>query len=67
MTISTVYYLCKIGTVIAPDTGTVYQNNGSFSSMGNSPKVFSSKNDGLTELETLPNGEYYFVERYFKS
>jgi len=66
MAISTVYYLCKIGTVVAPNTGIVYQNDGSFGSIGNSPKVFSSKNDGLIELEILPNGEYYFIERYFK-
>ena len=67
MAINTVYYLCKIGAVISPDTGTVYQNNGTFGLLVIDPKVFSSKNDGLTELETLPNGEYYFLERYFKS
>lgn len=67
MAINTVYYLCKIGVEVAPNTGTVYQNNGTFGLLVIDPKVFSSKNEGLTELETLPNGEYYFVERIFKS
>lgn len=67
MAVNVTYYLCKIGQVVAPNTGTVYQNNGTLGSINNDPKAFSSKNDGLTELETLENGEYYFVERYFKS
>jgi len=67
MAVNTIYYLCKIGQVVAPNTGTVYQNNGTFGSLAIDPKVFSSKSDGLTELATLENGEYYFVERYFKS
>ena len=53
--------------MVAPNTGTVYQNNGTFGSLATDPKVFSSKSDGLTELATLENGEYYFVERYLKS
>ena len=67
MAINVTYYLCRIGQVITPNTGTVYQNNGTFGSLTIDPKVFSSKNEGLTELETLPNGEYYFLEHYFKS
>lgn len=66
MAVSTVYYLCSIG-YISPNTGNVYQNDGSFGKIGDNPKAFSSKNDALTELETLPNGEYFFAERIFKS
>lgn len=67
MAVNITYYLCKIGAVVAPDTGTVYQNNGTFGPITTDPKTFSSKNDALTILATLENGEYYFVERYFKS
>jgi len=67
MALNVIYYLCRIGTIVAPNTGTVYQNNGTFGSMNVDPKTFSSKDDALTTLATLENGEYYFVERYFKS
>ena len=67
MAINVTYYLCKIGQVVAPNTGTFYQNDGTFGKSTEDPKTFSSKNDGLTELVTLENGEYYFIERYFKS
>lgn len=67
MAVNVTYYLCKIGQIIPPNSGAVLQNDGSYAGISNDPKIFSSKDSAITYMENLTNGEYYLVERYFKS
>jgi hypothetical protein len=63
MAVNVVYYLCRNANY----TESVYQNNEEWGSFSEDPKLFSSKEDALSTIETLPNGKYFFTERYIKS
>jgi hypothetical protein len=63
MAVNIVYYLCRNANY----TESVYQNDSTWGTLTENPKLFNSKEDALSTIETLPNGKYFFTERYIKS